>query len=40
METKPNISVLHGIQIITYEEGLHLGKVSDVYFNVRRSRWR
>ena len=31
METKYSISALYGVQIITYEEGLRLGKVSEVY---------
>jgi sporulation protein YlmC with PRC-barrel domain len=31
METKYSISTLYGVQIITYEEGLRLGKVSEVY---------
>lgn len=31
METKHSMSALYGVQIITYEEGLQVGKVSEVY---------
>lgn len=31
MGLKQNLSDLRGVQVIAYEEGLQLGKISDIY---------
>jgi sporulation protein YlmC with PRC-barrel domain len=38
METRENLSNLHGLPVIAFEEGVQLGKVQDIYFDRQTKR--